>query len=448
MKRTRYAALLLTAACLAAGQPLHSQPFNDFIHGGINNIGSRSVVRGYSATEAVAYYGNGLGHFLVIVNQAGQVSGASLLSGYEVCDIRVLGDEVYFCGKKGNCGFIGMANVNDLRASSPNVRYFNLNSNAVSELTRMVAYRVGGVTKVAAVGLYRYSAAGTPSSILPTATLYAWTSVVVECDFAGGVMAHYDVLAVDDTTRREAAYDIVETDHYVAVVTHYHNADEMVVHRCDKAAVLGTFSACAFRYPSLYFEGRMGYRACRTEGDTMAVVGMASATGGQPYEIHMRLFDLQGMSVTSYQGYVFPDKSAHTDVVYMPRHATLVMLQNHSFPPSTCYYPFVYWKPYETLTYNARVLHEAFPEKSYQSLDRLTKDCYVATGGDYWFVKDVSYDSPTSRCYKIYDLKINILSPLPPKPFPQSYSMISLTSGSSGGATGTSDSVGYNCSTP
>lgn len=160
MKKIKRAAWLLLAACMAAGPTLHGQTFNNFIHGSITNSASCSVIRGYSATEAVVYYENGGGHFLALVDPTGQVQGARLNPGYTVYDIRLAGDMAYFCGKNADHGFIGMVKINDLRIPSPNVYYFDLDTNKVGELTRMVAYQIGDVTKVAAIGQYNYTNEG------------------------------------------------------------------------------------------------------------------------------------------------------------------------------------------------------------------------------------------------------------------------------------------------
>lgn len=446
MKKIKRTAWLLLAVCMAAVPTLHGQTFFDFVYGSIGNNTSHSIIRSYNATEAVVYYEDGTDHFLALVGLTGMVYGARLNPLFTVNDIRVVGDEAYFCGRHGGRGFVGRADINSLRSLSPNVQYYDLDADKVSGLTRMVAYQFGGMTKVVAVGSYCYTHNDPTGTIFPPCppNHICRASIVVECDFSGSTPPYSRMLVVNSQTRIELAFDIVETDHYVAVVTHYTDWGQTAIHRCDKANVLATFPL-GHGYPSPYFRDMTGYMACKTGGDTIAVAGMALIADDAPYATVLRTFDLQSMAMTSFQGYGISDKSVPSELVYMPRYATLVMQQLQPFPSTAYSSPFVYWEPYEASAYYAKVMLEASHRKHYGSLDRLTEKHYVSTGGDYWIMKDVSFDNTPNRCYKIDSLKINIYPIEPPTSFSPPYHTAILYADPTSGATGVRDTINEIC---
>ena len=78
----------------------------------------------------------------------------------------------------------------------------------------------------------------------------------------------------------------------------------------------------------------------------------------------------------------------------------LVTLQYQMYPLGDLHHTFVHWKPYNATPYNANLMRESQYDLSFQTVDKLTPKHIIAAGGDYWFMKDILYDDPSTTCYK------------------------------------------------
>ena len=184
--------------------------------------------------------------------------------------------------------------------------------------------------------------------------------------------------------------------------------NELIIHRCNKNNVLGSFDNY-FGYVVPFQEGI--YTCCQMKNDTIALVTRYSTFSTSPYEARMRTVDLGTMMMTSSQNYLLLDKTDPLEIVYMPNYATIVMLLQQKFPSLVSHYAFVYWKPYIPSPYNADVIYD-FYDNSFGSIDRLTSRHFVAAGGDYWAEKDISLNDLTSTCYVIAQQQISQLNVL------------------------------------
>jgi hypothetical protein len=103
-----------------------------------------------------------------------------------------------------------------------------------------------------------------------------------------------------------------------------------------------------------------------------------------------------------------------------------VLLTNHTYTPLTSLiHTFCFLKPYETVfPYNMEKIYDV-NKRSFTSLDRLSTKHIVAAGGDYWMMKDVSYNNPASTCYKIGTHQVRNLSPS--NPISDYYGFLPLT---------------------
>ena len=125
--------------------------YPSFTLAGLVPMRSGAIVRTYSASQVAAYYSRGGNSYLALVDAGGLVKQTQVDSRYTVCDMRIVGDELFFCGKKGTAGFVGHLSLSDLESGTPTVTYYDLPTNVF--LHQMAAYKIGGMVKVVALGV-------------------------------------------------------------------------------------------------------------------------------------------------------------------------------------------------------------------------------------------------------------------------------------------------------
>lgn len=402
---------LFSLLCVLLSLHAQGQTYYNFILGGINYTPGASLVRCIDNERAIAFYDNSSStvHNLALIDIYGNVRGTKLNNDYILRDIQIVGDDVYFCGSHNHTnGFIGHVRISDLENMTPHVTYHNLSIVYASIVTGMAAYRIATGTKIVGIG-YKY--------YLDTSIVYGTCpsmydchgSFIIECDASGATLSSpIQLKVVGYQGGWENPYDIVETDNYVAVLSYRQENGRMVIHRCAKNNVLGTFNNY-HHYTIAYEDGFSGYLGCKMQDDTIAVVALASATGQPPYETQMRTYDLNTMSMVHAQSMAVVDKVAPSGMVYMPEYKTLVMLQRQPFPtPWSNYHDtFLNWEPYRTTSYNMQGMYESVREYKYYALDRLAPKDFVATGGDFWIEAEIYHKAST--CYTMDSVQVTLL---------------------------------------
>ena len=411
MKKHFYLFLFVSAFCTLFHPQAQGQPYYNFVVGGISLTQSSSIIRPIDPYRAIAYYERtgGLPAVLALVdlNNPVIVHHAELIQEYFVKDIRVVGSDVFFCGwnKRTSSGMLGHLNINDLTNMSPIVSYVELKVGPQTIMWRLAAYDDGtGTTRVVSLGNTRYVDSNAPLFPVCPPLSICQASFVTEYIWAGAFTC-VGSKTVGDLNYFERADDVVVTDNWLAVVTSIPNRDEIAIHRCAKNNVIGTFdNYTSFKVP--YQEGVN--HCCHMKGDTIADATLYSSNGGAPYESHLRVFDLNTMRMTRAQQFGLLDKAEPLEVVYMPEYATLVSLQDMRYPSGAYHHTFVQWRPYDAIPYLAKLMYEQNFD-TYYWLDKLTAKHIIAAGGEYWLMKDISYDAPTTTCYTMANQVVEYL---------------------------------------
>ena len=406
MKTKYYLILTLTIICAAFCPQANGQTYYNFALGAASGTGfhqAHSIIRPIDNQSAVAYYG-GPGFatsVLVYINLNPLTISELTLNEYsEVKDIRIVNGVVFFCGRETSSyqGFIGHVTVSDLANATPNsIKCYKIPTGPTI-MWRMAAYDDGtGDIRVVCLGKTQYELS---NSIFDPCPLYSicQVSFFVECTYTGIIQPNVIGKVVSNSTRFERADDVVVTDNWLAIVSYFPAQDEIIIHRCSKNNVAATFDNNFYCYPMPYLEGLN--HCCHMKGDTIADALLYCTAGTGPYESHLRIFDLNTMTMTSAQRFPLLEKAEPQEVVYLPNYATLVTLQYQMYPLGDLHHTFVHWKPYNATPYNANLMRESQYDLSFQTVDKLTPKHIIAAGGDYWFMKDILYDDPSTTCYK------------------------------------------------
>ena len=190
----------------------------------------------------------------------------------------------------------------------------------------------------------------------------------------------------------------------MAFVGHYTDHHTTIIHRCPKNDVLNNFDGYHWCFWGID-EGHSRFRGCLMKGDTIAVSSMSTfydSYGVQQFSTNIRVFDIASTNVTNTHALRVPlnTKTEPLDLMYMPKDHRLVLLQDIKLPSlSSDQNTFVHIDPYMVTAHNAKCWYEAYWQKSFNCLCRLNDTIYLASGGEYWCMKDID-PLISDSCYK------------------------------------------------
>ena len=411
MKRILLLTVAFTAFYVTQSPFAVGQTFFDYALGEVSNTPSTSVVRRVDEQKAIAAYWDGTYYRLAYVEPMDVIS-AKIDDHHAITDIRIVGDDIFFCGmdRSNYQAFLGHATVTGIESMTPHIEIMNfkVQYSTITRLWRLVAYKdqsVAGMTHLVAVGDFWYTNDGVTSQPLnvPSCSLSGTcqSTLIVEYTYTSGIFTLVDRRVFHDITGHyEYACDVVETDNYVAVVT-FSAAGELIVHRCNKTNVLASLS-----YPNIYYyynvpPGLVDPHVCKMDVDTIAVASVFT-TGVGTDNMQVRVIDLATMNMPCAQTFSLLDKDDVYEMTYLPDIQKLVLLTNHTYTPLTMLrHTFFFLKPYQTaFPYNIEKIYDYYDHR-FISMDRLASKHIVATGGEYWMMKDVTVNNPASTCYKV-----------------------------------------------
>ena len=343
------------------------------------------------------------------------IISAKLDDHHEIADIRIVGNDIFFCGYDRNAkeAFLGHATVSDIEAQNPHIQLTNIRvqPSIITRLWRLAAYVDPlGTTRLVAVGETWYSHTSVPSNAHPCTTYTSCDAqIIVEYTYSFGLFNHMDNKILHDAySYYECPCDVVETDNYVAVVS-FPAADELIIHPCKKSSVPVLTTLDSFYYykvPTL----KAAYYGYKMNRDTIAVASVFT-TGTGTENMQVRVIDLATMNMHCAQTFSLLDKDDVYEMTYLPDIQKLVLLTYHTYTPLTMLrHTFFFLKPYQTaFPYNIEKIYDAYG-RSLTSMDRLASKHIVATGGEYWMMKDVTVNNPASTCYKVMNQLVKKLS--------------------------------------
>ena len=403
MKKILLLSVAFTAFYVMQTFSAEGQILFNYALGGISFTPSNAVVRTVNDQKVIASYYDGANYCLACVDPI-NITTAKLDDHHEIADIRIVGDDIFFCGYDRNTkeAFLGHATVSDIEAQNSHIQLMNfrVQPSLITRLWRLAAYvDPSGITRLVTVGETWYSHTSVPSNAHPCTTYTSCDAqIIVEFTYNFGIFNQMGNRILHDAySYYEFPCDVVETDNYVAVVS-FPAADELIIHRCNKSNVLGTFdNFFYYKVPTL----KAAFYSCKMKGDTIAVASVFNDGTGTD-EMQVRVVDMASMNMPYAQTFDLLDKDDIYEMAYLPDIQKLVLLTNHTYTPLTSQiHTFCFLKPYETVfPYNMEKIYDV-NKRSFTSLDRLSTNHIVAAGGDYWMMKDASYNNPASNCYEI-----------------------------------------------
>ena len=432
MKRILLLTVAFTAFYVTQSPFAVGQTFFDYALREVGNTSATSVVRQVDDQRVIASYWDGTCYHLARVGPSDVIS-AKIDDHHAITDIRIVGDSIFFCGHDYNSkeAFLGHATVSGIESTTPHIVITNCgvqnSTPTLTRLWRLTAYNDPmGVTRLVAVGDTWYM--GTPSGVAPCPSSGSCQSTLaVEYTYMSGIFNYVGSRVFhDNTSHYEYACDVVKTDNYVAIVT-FSAADELIIHPCSKSSVSVLSSLDNFYYYNVP-PGLVDPHVCKMKGDTIAVASVFT-TGTGTENMQVRVVDLASMNMPYAQTFDLLDKDDVHELTYLPDIQKLVLLTYHTYTPLTSViHTFFFLKPYETVfPYNMEKVYDT-NHHNFTSLDRLSTKHIVATGGDYWMMKDVTVNNPASTCYEIKNQLVKQLTTSLPLPRGHIFQQTSISS--------------------
>ena len=428
MKRKLLFPALVLFFGAVSSPPAMGQYFNfASAYTGNDSTTNHSLIRTIDDTSALVYFYDDSVHQYAIARVGLSLScrKALLPAGCTVNDMRIINNNVYFCGSLNATPIIGHINLSDFWTPTRTFTLYKADSRYVSNLHRMAAYNDGAKQKVVIVGDVIFTD-NSPfpcpfeityyDSILGDTVHYYYYNcihtIILEVDFFGANHQADSYVSTTDIINRhlELITDVVETQNYVAFVGHYTNHHTTIIHRCDKKNVVNTFSGDHWCFWGID-EGHSNYHCCLMKGDTIAVSSLSTyydAMGIQQFSTNIRVFDIASTDITNTHALRVPlnTKTEPLDLMYMPRDHRLVLLQDIHLPSlSSDQNTFVHIDPYAASVHNTKCWYESTGQKPFNCLSRLNDTIYLSSGGEYWCMKDID-PLISDSCYKTEVIEI------------------------------------------
>ena len=145
------------------------QTFFDFALGGDTFSPSNAVVRTVNDQKVIASYYDGTYYRLACVDPT-NITTAKLDDHHEIADIRIVRDDIFFCGmdRSTNHAFLGHATVPDIESQNPHIEFYDIiiPNTTISRFWRLAAYTdPTNVTRLVAVGDFWYTNDGVIHSL-------------------------------------------------------------------------------------------------------------------------------------------------------------------------------------------------------------------------------------------------------------------------------------------
>lgn len=335
--------------------------------------------------------------------------------GYDVRDMKVYKNLLYFCGRHKHCGFIAVANLHDIFSyinPTPGaplnaaVSYADLCVGDIESLEKIVVYPeqsnmfpLGDANEyVAAIGK---SGSQWKALSIKYQNLYLGPSSI----FSPGTI-FVNVLYETTGTYNDRLEEVLLTEDYVAFVSYRYATEEYIIHRCDKYNLLGTYNTI-YKYHAPQNEALSRITGVAMDANYIALASLAEEpVGASTFEIRIRNIDLSTMNMVGSQGIDIMEQKRDVELAYNPVTKTIIMMMyfrlygetvdNHSFfqvdewPTYYGYYPH----------YSIPAIYDMVPTH-YASHDNSIGSWFVAVSGNTWFHKNISTYAPVpDQCYK------------------------------------------------
>lgn len=349
---------------------------------------------------------------------------------YEVKDMKLHYNRLYFCGKHGISGFIAVANLNDIYAyiTNPNnspsttaILYSDIviepYKELVSSLEKLIVYkdeddpsqntRLDCANEhIVAIGRNeKYSTYPEWMAIhIKYNTLYIVNNPVYTPNYI-------DIEVLFDITSpyNEKFQEVLLTDDYVTFVSYRYSTDEYILHRCQKYNLYGTFSPI-YKYSAPQNEALSLIKGVAMEDNHIALASLAAENTS--FGIRIRNIDLSSMLMNPSQSLPLEDQKHDVEMAYNKDQRKIVLMMYYLFNGQQNYmHSFIEIDPWTSSSYSPDVMYDLTPTH-YNSIYHSNGSYFIAAAGHSWFRKALPMAVPPSDCFNQDNLSATPISSL------------------------------------
>ena len=334
-----------------------------------------------------------------------------LPASMQVCDVRILNDEAFFCGSMNGKAMVGRLNLNDFSTSSVNVEYAVASTSATRYKKLVVFDHSSSVRIVVCIG----EDAGNNYS--DVASVYSLAS-------------SFSHLQTYKLPPEEDMDDILYTGDTVVMVGRYNDAaarNELIIRRCSSSSLPTTLSDRTI-YPSSVYEINGQTRSLFLNGFSSTPVVAVSYVHLDPltqnFHTRVRYIDIRTMVMVRSHSFVRIQKNEVQAVVYsQTAHRLAVMFTEPAAGYSIDVTKTVLLQPDMNVSHQGDVLYFP-PPYNFTSSDILSDPIsgdidIVHAGHGRWYLQHIPSVNPTLAPCPIVDYtSIKVVADLMPYAIP------------------------------
>ena len=338
---------------------------------------------------------------------------------YQVKDMKVYNNLLYFCGSHHSCGFIAVLNLHDmflhiLNSTAPPpdafISYTDLYSGYVTSLEKMVVYDIHDNAPTIPISYadQHIAAIGLSGGDITTND---WVAVHLKYNnlFLDTVNTpvfndvSYEVLASADCPKSEPIQEVLKTEHYVAFVRYRQSTNEYIIHHCTKYNIAGTYK-WTYHFPAPPDEGLSPIIGTVVPTNNIALATLATYQGNpSAYEIRVRTFDMAGMSVMRSQRIPTDDTVRDLKITYNTDRQKIVLSMNGLLRSSSIWVPAFLeidpWVNTGITTYTAHGICDK-SHTPFNSIDFANGPYFVSSAENIWMRKKLPLSGQSNTCYR------------------------------------------------
>ncbi len=420
-------ALIILLALMASGPHLRSQDYVRYTDG----TGTvKRIIRACSAynNTEVIYSTDNVSGYIEFWKEGTGTCRIPVNLKFQVKDMKVHNNLLYFCGRYITTGFIAVVNLHDMFAhlsgsplapSNTTIHYTLLEEDFVTSLEKLVVYDdpAGPPSIPVSYADEHIAAIGKKGNALSYSD---WVAVHLKYDnyFVGSsapyIMGNVSMEVLEDLScPHEELLEVLETDNYVAFVRYLHGTEEYVIHRCNKYDIAGTFNNIC-RYAAT--AGEVSYEVIATSMDNnnIALATTAIEITGL-YDVRIRNIDLASTIMFNSQHISVGEVKQVLAMTYNRNTQKIVTMMDYPLVGGASDFIFLQTDPYNyNYSYSTYALSDN-SQMGFYVLDDTYGPYFLALSANTWFRKRLLLtNSANNDCYKIYNISPQHLQTLDP----------------------------------
>lgn len=281
-----------------------------------------TIIRSYPLIDhaEVAYTFDETSGYIELRNNGAITGRVPVPLEYEVKDMKLYYNLLYFCGKHKSIGFIAVANLNDIllylnnpyySPSSTLISYTDICVNPyktlISSLEKLVVYEEEHDTipdpytyyaKEHIVAIGRNETMSIYPEWMAIHLKYNNLHITNTTPFISGFTIDVDVLFDYSSPFNEELQEVLLTDTYVTFVSYRYSTDEYILHRCRRYNFISTFNAI-YKFSVPQNEALSQIKGVAMEDNHIALASLAAENNG--FGIRIRNIDLATMTMNPSQ---------------------------------------------------------------------------------------------------------------------------------------------------